>query len=135
MIFQDVYDNVDAVCKYSFDGTKYWYTFYSKDDGADVSQLVKFLEKEFGESCGFLSGGGHVHAAGATFTKNFLDNLEILKDEFVEMRKELRIERELAAEQKRLDEERRKFEEQQRKLDAMKAKLAAREAETEDYGF
>ena len=135
MIFDDVYNEVEAVCKYSFDGTKYWYTFYSKDDGADVSLLVKFLEKEFGESCGFLSGGGHVHAAGVTFTKNFLDHLEILKDEFIEMRKNIRIERELAAEQKRLDEERRKFEEQQRKLDAMKAKLAAREAETEDYGF
>ena len=136
LIFQEVYDEVDAVCKYSFDGDRWWYTFYSKTEGgADVSHIIDFIKKEYGESCGFINGGGHVHAAGCTFSKNFIDVVEINKKGFTEFRKTLRIERELAAEQKRLDEERRKFEEQQAKLNNMKATLAAREEETADYDF
>ena len=135
MIFQEMYDNADAVCKYNFNGDCYIYTFYSKDDGADVSELVKYLEEAFKNTHDFISGGGHVHAAGCSFKKNFIPDMDIDKKGYIERRREIKIDMEVAAEQARLRAEEEKLRKEQDKLAALKAKIAARNAETEDYDF
>ncbi len=136
MIFQDMYDVSDAVCKFAFDGDKWWYTFYSKNNGgADCAEIVEWLATELGDVCGVLSHGGHIHAAGSTFKKNVLEYLPIHKQEYIDKRKQIRIDKEVAAEQQRIEEEQRKLREQQEKLNAIRAKIEAREEDTEDYDF
>jgi len=136
MIFQDMYDASPAVCKFAFDGEKWWYTFYSKDNGgADCAAIVEWLSREYGDTCGALSHGGHIHAAGATFKKNVFDHLQIFKQEFLDKRKQIRIDKEVAAEQRRIDEEQRRIQAQQEKLAAIRAKIEAREADLEEDDF
>ena len=134
-IFQDVFDNCDAVCKYSFDGVKYMYTFYSKEDGADVSQLIKFLEETYKDRCIFISGGGHVHAAGCQFKRNVIDQLEIDKAGYVQKRKDIKIDALVAYEQKMIKERERQLREEQEKVAALRAKYKAQMEDEEDYGF
>lgn len=134
-IFQDVFDNCDAVCKYSFDGTKYMYTFYSKDDGVDVSQLIKFLEETYKDRCIFISGGGHVHAAGCQFKFNVIDQLEVDKAGYVQKRKDIKIDALVAYEQKMIKERERQLREEQEKVAALRAKYKAQMEDEEDYGF
>jgi hypothetical protein len=136
LIFQDMYDNSDAVCKFNFDGTKWWYTFYSDEaTGANCNALIQYLVKTYGEECGALSYGGHIHAAGCTFTKNFVDKLEIDKTAFIEKRKQIRIDKEVAAEQARIAAAEAKLREDNEKLARLKAKVAAQIENDEDYGF
>lgn len=53
-IFGDEYNTHDFVCKWSFDGSKYFYTFYTHDpDKYDMSKI-----------CARYGGGGHRGAAG-----------------------------------------------------------------------
>ncbi len=133
-IFQEMYDNCDAVCKFSYDGTKWWFTFYSKTEGgADCKALVDWLKEQYAESDGFVSGGGHVHAAGSTWKKNILEHFKIEKQEFIDKRRNIKIELEVAAEEKRLKEEEARVKAEQEKLAAIRAKVAARQAE--DYGI
>ena len=133
-IFQDLYEYSDAVCKFSFDGEKWWYTFYSNDEGADCSVIVKHLANVFGESHGVISFGGHVHAAGCTYKKNIFEEFVCDKSSFVEKRKQIRIDKEIAAEQARIKAEEEKLRKDAEKLAALKAKIAA-QIEDEDYGF
>ena len=138
-IFQEVYDYADAVCKYSFTGNHYTYTFYSKDDGANCLDIVTYLCDTYRDEYGLVTGGGHLHASGVTFKKDIVNAFEIDKKSYAELRKKIRIDKEIAIEQKRYEEEQKKLAEQQAKLDAIKAKVAAREAELEeedyDYDF
>lgn len=135
-IFQEIYDHCDAVCKFSFDGVKYTYTFYSKENGgADVSELIKWLEKRFETSCGFISGGGHVHAAGCQFKRNIIDQLEIDKAGYIQKRKNIKIDILVAAEQKAIAERERQLREEQEKVAALRAKYKAQMEDEEDYGF
>ena len=134
-IFQDVFDHCDAVCKYSFDGVKYMYTFYSKEDGADVSQLIKFLEETYKDRCTFISGGGHVHAAGCQFKHNVIDQLEIDKAGYVQKRKDIKLDALVAYEQKMIEERERQLREEQEKVAALRAKYKAQMEDEEDYGF
>lgn len=55
-------DKIDAVCKFGYDGSidRWRYTFYSKETGADCSELVSKIKKEYNTN----NGGGHKHAAG-----------------------------------------------------------------------
>jgi oligoribonuclease NrnB/cAMP/cGMP phosphodiesterase (DHH superfamily) len=57
-IFDSVTDDYDMMVIYWFDGKQYNYSFYSKEDGIDVS----IIAKEHG-------GGGHFHAAGCRSEK------------------------------------------------------------------
>lgn len=135
-IFQEIYDNCDAVCKYSFDGAKYFYTFYSRENGgADVSEIVKFLERTYKDLCTFISGGGHVHAAGCQFKKNFIDQLIIDKAGYIQKRKDIKIDSMVAAEQKAIKERERLLREEQEKVAALRAKYEAQMNDEEDYGF
>ena len=135
-IFQEMYDHADAVCKYSFDGTRWTYTFYSKNDGADVSKIIESLKNDWGEECGFLTGGGHVHAAGCSFTFNFLDKMNIDKKLYVDFRKEIRVEIELAKEKEMAAELERQKREQDEKLAKLRAKVLGKlEEDEEDYGI
>lgn len=136
LIFQDMYDNSEAVCKFNFDGTKWWYTFYSDEaTGANCNALIQYLVNKYGEECGALSYGGHIHAAGCTFTKNFVDKLEIDKTAFIEKRKQIRIDKEVAAEQARIAAAEAKLREDNEKLARLRAKVAAQIEDDEDYGF
>lgn len=134
-IFQDVFDNCDAVCKYSYDGVKYMYTFYSKEDGADVSQLIKFLEATYKDRCIFISGGGHVHAAGCQFKLNIIDQLEVDKAGYVQKRKDIKLDALVAYEQKMVEERERQLREEQEKVAALRAKYKAQMEDEEDYGI
>lgn len=134
-IFQDIFDNCDAVCKYSYDGIKYLYTFYSKEDGADVSQLIKFLENTYKDRCGFISGGGHVHAAGCQFKHNFIEQLEVDKEGYVQKRKDIKLDALVAYEQNQIKERERQLREEQEKVAALRAKYQAQMEDEEDYGF
>ena len=137
-IFQEMYDHSAVVCKFNFDGTKWWYTMYSDEKtGADCSALLQYLADKFGESHGIISHGGHIHAGGCTFRKNIIDELVIDKTAFIEKRKQIRIDKMVAAEEARIaaaEEELRKEKEKQARL---RAKYSAQmaEAEEEDYGF
>ena len=136
MIFQDMYDASPAVCKFSFDGEKWWYTFYSKNNGgADCAAMVEWLAREYGETCGVLSHGGHIHSAGATFKKNVIDHLPIFKQEYVDKRRQIRIDKEVAAEQRRIEEEQRRLQAQEEKLARIRAKIEENMSDTEDYDF
>lgn len=135
-IFQEVYENCDAVCKYSFDGSKYFYTFYSRENGGtDVSKLIKYLENAYSHRCDFISGGGHVHAAGCQFKRNFIDQLEVDKAGYVQKRKDIKVDMLMAKEQKDLEERQKKIREEQEKLAALRAKYEAAVNDEEDYGF
>lgn len=134
--FQDMYNYSDAVCKYSFDGEKYWFTFYSDENkGADCKALIEYLKENYGAKYEFITGGGHVHAAGSTWRKNFLELFSIDKEGFVVKRKQIRIDKEVAAEQKRIEEEQRKLKEDAEKLARIRAKIEARDEDEEDYGI
>lgn len=105
--------------------------------GADCSALLQYLADKFGESHGIISHGGHIHAGGCTFRKNIIDELVIDKAAFIEKRKQIRIDKMVAAEEARIaaaEEELRKEKEKQARL---RAKYSAQmaEAEEEDYGF
>lgn len=135
-IFQEMYTHSDAVCKYSFDGSRWTYTFYSKEDGADVSKIIEYLKETWDTACGFLTGGGHVHAAGCSFTKNFLERMVIDKKRYVEFRKEIRVEMELAKEKEMAEELARQKREQDEKLAKLRAKVLGKlEDDEEDYGI
>jgi len=135
-IFQEIYDNCAAVCKYSFDGAKYFYTFYSRENGgADVSEIIKFLERTYKDLCGFISGGGHVHAAGCQFKKNFIDQLIIDKAGYVQKRKDIKLDTLVAAEQKAIKERERMLREEQERVAALRAKYEAQMNDEEDYGI
>ena len=135
-IFQDMYDNSDAVCKYNFDGEKYWFTFYSKEDGgANCAAIIEFLKDSYGSKYEFITGGGHVHAAGSTWRKNFLELFTPDKASFANKRKQIRIDKEVAAEQRRIEEEQRRLREDAERLARIRAKIEAREEDEEDYGI
>lgn len=135
-IFQEMYDHTDAVCKYNFDGEKYWYTFYSDNStGADCLGIVRYLEKNFGKQYGFVSGGGHRNAAGCMFTKNILDAFEINKAEFIEKRKQIKVDLRVALEEKRLKEEEAKLKKEQERIAALRAKVLGQTDDEEDYGI
>ena len=108
-IFQEVYDYADAVCKYSFTGNYYTYTFYSKDDGANCLDIVTYLRDTYRDEYEFVSGGGHLHASGVTFKKDIVSAFEIDKKSYAELRKKIRIDKEVAIEQKRYEEEQKKL--------------------------
>lgn len=135
-IFQDVFDHCEAVCKFSYDGVKYIYTFYSNENnGVDVSKLIKFLEDNYKDTCGFISGGGHVHAAGCQFKSNFIEQLKVDKEGYVQKRKDIKIDAFVAAEQKAIEERERLLREEQERVAALRAKYKAQMEEEEDYGF
>lgn len=136
MIFQDMYDNSPAVCKYNYDGNIWWYTFYSDaNKGADCAAIVQYLADTYGATYEVVSHGGHVNAAGCTFRKNVLDMFEPDKKSFVEKRKQIRIDKEVAAEQARIAAEEEKLRKDAEKLAVLKAKYAAQFEDEEDYGF
>ena len=132
MAFQEMYDYCDAVCKYHFDGVKYWYTFYSNDDGANVLELIDYIKNKYGEEYGFITGGGHKHAGGCTMYKNVLPAIGINKQIFTEKRRDIRIEMEVAAEQRRLEMEQEKIRKEQEKLARIRAKIIANTPDDED---
>lgn len=137
-IFQDIYDHVDAVCKYAYDGIKWTYTFYSRENGgADVSKIIEYLKNGLtGEMYHFISGGGHVHAAGCSFEQNFLSSFETDKHGYIDLRKEIRVEIEIAKEQAIAEEMERKKREQDEKVAKLRAKVLGQlEEDEEDYGI
>lgn len=68
-IFGDKFKEYDVVCKYSFNGRDWVYTFYSNDTSpSDVSIIVKNYAREYEERV--ISAGGHRHAAGMVVTFN-----------------------------------------------------------------
>ena len=73
LAFGDIVKKVDAVCKYSYNGEYYTYTWYSdNDNGADVNELIQMLYKENPEM--FVNEpGGHPHAAGCCLYKNIFE--------------------------------------------------------------
>lgn len=134
-IFQDMYDNSDAVCKYSFDGEKYWFTFYSKEiGGANCALLIDFLKNNYGAKYEFITGGGHIHAAGSTWRKNFLELFQCDRAAFSAKRKQIRIDKEVALEQQRIEEERRKLQEKADDLARLRAKIEANTPDEDDDG-
>lgn len=64
-IFGDKFEQYDFVCKYSYDGTKWRYTLYSKE--ASTFDCAEICKKYF-------NGGGHVHAAGGWLEYNYFND-------------------------------------------------------------
>lgn len=70
-VFGEIYNEVDAVCLFTFDGQSFNYSMYSrKEDGMIVAPVAKYFGEHY-----HTNGGGHDHACGWSspeiiFTKN-----------------------------------------------------------------
>jgi oligoribonuclease NrnB/cAMP/cGMP phosphodiesterase (DHH superfamily) len=59
-VFGEIYNEVDAVCLFTFDGLNFNYSMYSrKEDGMIVAPVAKYFGEHY-----HTNGGGHDHAAG-----------------------------------------------------------------------
>lgn len=68
-VFGDKYDEYDAVCLFSYNGTHYEYSMFAKDSSTiDCSVFAKYFGEKYG-----ITGGGHLHAAGWSTTENILE--------------------------------------------------------------
>ena len=68
-VFGDKYDEYDAVCLFSYNGTHYEYSMFAKDSSPiDCSAFAKYFGEKYG-----ITGGGHLHAAGWSTPENILE--------------------------------------------------------------